>query len=277
MNRYPTALSIAGSDSSGGAGIQADLKTFSALGVYGMTAITAITAQNTIGVKAVQAVKPEILRDQLDAVFSDIQVDAVKTGMLNDKETVQVVIEAIDRYMPRWVIVDPVMVSTSGSQLLDNDAIELLKAELLPRANLVTPNIPEAECLSGEKIDSSNISNVADELVKECRLKAVLLKGGHLDGNESFDLFLPAGIHKPEIFQKKRIDTVNTHGTGCTLSAAITAYLSLGMDLYQAIDQAERYITKAITFGADVLIGHGYGPVNHLFSPESIRKIPIER
>lgn len=273
MKRYPTALSIAGSDSCGGAGIQADLKTFSALGVYGMTAITAITAQNTLGVQAVQAVEPDIIRGQLDALFSDFTIDAVKTGMLNNLETVKVVIEAIDKYRPKWLIVDPVMVSTSGSILLEEDAIALMVDELLPRASLVTPNIPEAERISGRKIELANGNEIAYLMVKEKKFKAVLLKGGHLEGDEANDLFVEAYKEYPVVFRKEKIDTRNTHGTGCTLSAAITAGLAIGMDLDEAVAQAEKYIGEAITEGADVMAGHGHGPVNHLFRPCELIKI----
>lgn len=273
MKRYPTALSIAGSDSCGGAGIQADLKTFSAWGVYGMTAITAITAQNTLGVRAVQSVAPEVLKGQMDAVFSDFTIDAIKTGMLNDKETVKLVVEAIDKYQPKWVVVDPVMVATSGSVLLKEDAIELMVNELLPRATLVTPNIPEAECISGVRIDRANGEEMAKRMVEEKHLKAVLLKGGHLDGEDSDDLFYDGKSQRLAFFRKKKIGTSNTHGTGCTLSAAITAGLALGLELREAIAKAEDYIAQAIAAGADVQAGHGHGPVNHLFAPQELHKI----
>lgn len=273
MKRYPTALSIAGSDSCGGAGIQADLKTFSAWGVYGMTVITAVTAQNTMSVRAVQAVDPNVLEEQLDAVFSDFTIDAVKTGMLNDRETVRLVIEAVDKYQPEWVVVDPVMVATSGSVLLKEDAMELVVNELLPRATLVTPNIPEAECILGRDIDKSNGEEMAMRLVEEKHLNAVLLKGGHWDGEDSDDLFYVRNGKQPSFFRKKKIETSNTHGTGCTLSAAITAGLALGLDLHEAIAHAEEYIGRAIAAGADVQAGHGHGPVNHLFDPRKLHKI----
>lgn len=275
MKRYPTALSIAGSDSCGGAGIQADLKTFSAWGVYGMTAITAITAQNTKGVRAVQAVDPSVLKAQLAALFEDFTIDALKTGMLNDWQTVQVVIDAIDKYRPKWVIVDPVMVATSGAPLLQEEAVDIMIDELLPRADLVTPNLPEAACITLEDVDNENGPDVARMMITDKRFKAVLLKGGHQEGDDICDIFLSADSTAPRFFPKKKRDTVNTHGTGCTLSSAITAGLAQGLSMIEAIEQAEYYIGQAIAEGADVMAGHGHGPVNHLFAPRPLQKIEI--
>lgn len=267
--KYTTALTIAGSDSCGGAGIQADLKTFSALGVYGASVITAITAQNTVGVKSVQAVTPEVLRDQLDAVFEDLEIDAVKTGMLHNPEAIRTVVEAVDRYHPRWLVVDPVMVSTSGYQLLTDEVIRILTEELLPRASIVTPNIPEAEILSGMKIlHDEDGAEAIERILQLC--PSVLLKGGHTSGSIA-DRF--ASKNQDSLcFPKKKIITRNTHGTGCTLSAAIAAELALGLSMEDAIYEAECYIDQAILQGSNALLGHGHGAVNHFFDP-----LPLKR
>lgn len=240
-----------------------------------MSAITAITAQNTTGVRAIQAVEPSVLKAQLDAVFEDFTIDALKTGMLNNAETVQVVVEAIDRYQPKWVVVDPVMVATSGSVLLQEEAISRVINELLPRADLITPNLPEAARIVGEAVNKGNGADITRKMLTDHRLKAVLLKGGHQEGDEISDLFLSAELTTPHFFPKKKTKTANTHGTGCTLSSAITAGLALGLSMTEAIEQAEYYIDRAIVEGADVMAGHGHGPVNHQFSPRPLQKIEI--
>ena len=271
MRTYRTVLSIAGSDSIGGAGIQADLKTFSALGVYGMTAITALTAQNTQSVLHIMPASEQNLRLQLDAVFTDVVPDAVKIGMLHNEALIEVVIKAIDRYRPRNIVLDPVMISTSGCALLSPTSVDLLKNELMPRCNIVTPNLLEAQALAGHKItDIRSLYAAGEELTKLCA--AVLIKGGHSEGNDVSDYLFEIGKECPECYTIRRVDTVNTHGTGCTLSSAIAANLALGYDLHKSVARAKDYISKAISEGADVAFGLNNGPVNHLFAPEPLHK-----
>lgn len=271
MRTYRTVLSIAGSDSIGGAGIQADLKTFSALGVYGMTAITALTAQNTQSVLHIMPASEQNLQLQLDAVFTDVVPDAVKIGMLHNEALIDVVIKAIDRYRPRNIVLDPVMISTSGCALLSPTSVDLLKNELMPRCNIVTPNLLEAQALAGHKItDIRSLYAAGEELTKLCA--AVLIKGGHSEGNDVSDYLFEVGKECPECYNIRRVDTVNTHGTGCTLSSAIAANLALGYDLHTSVARAKDYISKAISEGADVAFGLNNGPVNHLFAPEPLHK-----
>ena len=271
MRTYRTVLSIAGSDSIGGAGIQADLKTFSALGVYGMTAITALTAQNTQSVLHIMPASEQNLRLQLDAVFTDVVPDAVKIGMLHNEALIDVVIKAIDRYRPRNIVLDPVMISTSGCALLSPTSVDLLKNELMPRCNIVTPNLLEAQALAGHKItDIRSLYAAGEELTKLCA--AVLIKGGHSEGNNVSDYLFEVGKECPECYTIRRVETVNTHGTGCTLSSAIAANLALGYDLHTSVARAKDYISKAISEGADVAFGLNNGPVNHLFAPEPLHK-----
>ena len=267
---YPRVLSIAGSDSGGGAGIQADLKTFSALGCYGMTAITALTAQNTCGVRAIHAVPPQMLRDQIDAVMEDIGADAVKIGMLHSPEIVQTVAQAIDRHAMQHVVFDPVMVATSGAVLIDNAAIEVLVRELFGRAAVITPNLDEAALLVGYPLGSKQDMERAalDLLAKGAR--AVLLKGGHLPGSKVMDLLLSAGGEKLWM-EAPRIDSPNTHGTGCTLSSAIAAHLALGSSLPDAVQQARNFVREALQAGAQVRTGKGSGPLNHGYAPIAMR------
>lgn len=264
--RYARVLSIAGSDSGGGAGIQADLKTFSALGCYGMTAITAITAQNTCGVRAIHGLPPDILRAQIDAVVEDIGVDAVKIGMLHAPEVVQVVADAIRRHQLPNVVLDPVMVATSGDRLIAEDTVGNLVRELFPLAALVTPNLDEAGWLLGRQIrHEDELAAAADELLA-LGARAVLLKGGHLPGQRVVDLLaLPGGVRHR--LASERIATHNGHGTGCTLSSAIAAQLALGLDLVAAVQAARSYILGAIAAGAAVRTGRGHGPLNHGYAP----------
>ena len=271
MRTYRTVLSIAGSDSIGGAGIQADLKTFSALGVYGMTAITALTAQNTQSVLHIMPASEQNLRLQLEAVFTDVVPDAVKIGMLHNEALIDVVIKAIDCYRPRNIVLDPVMISTSGCALLSPTSVDLLKNELMPRCNIVTPNLLEAQALAGHKItDIRSLYAAGEELTKLCA--AVLIKGGHSEGNDVSDYLFEVGKECPECYTIRRVETVNTHGTGCTLSSAIAANLALGYDLHTSVARAKDYISKAISEGADVAFGLNNGPVNHLFAPEPLHK-----
>jgi len=268
--RYPRVLSIAGSDSGGGAGIQADLKTFSALGCFGMTAITALTAQNTCGVRAIHGVPPAMLRDQIDAVIEDIGVDAVKIGMLHAPDIVRTVAQALDRHMLPNVVFDPVMVATSGAVLIDAEAIHVLVTELFPRVVLITPNLDEAGLLVGKQLTTAQDMLPAAQALMGQGARAVLLKGGHLSGDVVADLLLlpdvePIWMHGP------RIDSPNTHGTGCTLSSAIAAHLALGLDLSGAVQAARNYVRQALQAGATVKTGQGSGPLNHGFAPVPMR------
>ena len=267
---YPRVLSIAGSDSGGGAGIQADLKTFAALGCYGMTAITALTAQNTLGVRAIHGVPPAMLRAQIDAVLEDIGAHAVKIGMLHSPDIVLTVAEAIDRHALEKVVLDPVMVATSGAVLIDHPAIAMLVRELFGRASVVTPNLDEAALLVGRTLDSEAAMETAARELLAMGAAAVLLKGGHLAGDVVSDLLLTKSgeVHW---MRAPRIDTANTHGTGCTLSSAIAAQLALGSSLLQAVQAARAYVRAALQAGARVRTGAGGGPLNHSQAPEAMR------
>ncbi len=263
---YPRVLSIAGSDSGGGAGIQADLKTFSALGCYGMTAITALTAQNTQGVRGIFGVPPEFLAAQIDAVIEDIGVDAVKIGMLHAPEIVRVVAQAIRKHKLQRVVLDPVMVATSGDRLIAEETVAVLVQELFPLATVITPNLDEAELLLGHKISGiSGLEPAAQELLA-LGAPNVLLKGGHLQGEEVVDLLLQPG-REPVRLSSQRISSQNVHGTGCTLSSAIAAQLATGHPLEQAVRLARAYILGAIAAGAEVRTGQGHGPLNHGHAP----------
>ena len=270
-SRYARVLSIAGSDSGGGAGIQADLKTFSALGCYGMTAITAITAQNTCGVTGIHGVPPEMLKAQIDAVVQDIGVDAVKIGMLHSPDVVRVVADAIRAYQLPHVVLDPVMVATSGDRLIAQETVAVLVQELFPLAEVVTPNLDEAGWLLGRNIEGVEALELAAQDLLRLGARAALLKGGHLPGDWVVDvLAVQGGEHakgQGHRLQSQRIATHNGHGTGCTLSSAIAAQLALGQPLQQAVEQARAYILGAIAAGADVTTGHGHGPLNHGYAP----------
>lgn len=263
---YRRVLSIAGSDSGGGAGIQADLKTFAALGCYGMTAITALTAQNTLGVRTIHGVPPQMLRDQIDTVVGDIGVDAVKIGMLLTLETVQVVANAIDRHALRKVVFDPVMIATSGAVLIDKRAIFLLVQELFPRSLVITPNLDEASLFVGRPLASESDMEAAAQEMLIMGANAVLLKGGHLPGDLVCDLFLTKG-YGPQWMRAPRIYTRNTHGTGCTLSSAMAAHLALDLTLSEAILASGAYVRAALEAGSNVRTGKGNGPLNHSHSP----------
>lgn len=255
-----TVLSIAGSDSCGGAGIQADIKTMTMNGVYAMTAITALTAQNTTGVRQILEVSPQFLGDQLDAVFEDIPPDAVKIGMVSSEGLIRVISDRLRRFHARNVVVDPVMVSTAGSRLMQDEALSALTGELFPLAALVTPNIPEAEVLAGRSIQSTeDMESAAKQISKEFHC-AVLLKGGHSVGDAN-DLLFAEG--KQRWFEGKRIENSNTHGTGCTLSSAIAANLAKGYELAEAVKRSKVYISKALAAGLN--LGRGSGPMNHAF------------
>jgi len=272
---YPRVLSIAGSDSGGGAGIQADLKTFAALGCYGMTAITALTAQNTLGVRAIHGVPPEMLRDQIDAVVEDMGLDAVKIGMLHAPDIVRTVAEAIDRHALQKVVLDPVMVATSGAVLIDNPAIAVLVRELFWRASVITPNLDEASLLVGRPLGSEQAMEAAARELLAKGAQAVLLKGGHLAGEVVSDLLVTQNgeLHW---MRAPRIHSANTHGTGCTLSSAIAAYLALGAPLLEAVQAARAYVRAALETGAKVRTGAGSGPLNHGHAPLAMQLKPIK-
>ncbi len=263
-------LSIAGSDSGGGAGIQADLKTFSALGCYGMTAITAITAQNTCGVRAIHGVPPQMLGDQIDAVLEDIGVDAVKIGMLHSPEIVRTVAVAIDRHGLSNIVFDPVMVATSGAVLIDDEAVAVLVRELFPRVAVITPNLDEAGLLVGRTLTTVDDMEWAAKTLLDKGARAVLLKGGHLPGDTVLD-FLITQTGEQIWMQAPRIQSPNTHGTGCTLSSAMAAHLALGEPLMNAVQLARLYVRDALQAGAQVRTGKGSGPLNHGHSPVVMR------
>lgn len=258
--KMKTALTIAGSDCSGGAGIQADLKTMTMNGVYGMSAITALTAQNTTGVTGIMEVTPEFLEQQLDMIFEDIRPDAVKIGMVSSAPLIEKIAEQLKKYNAENIVVDPVMVATSGSVLLESDAVTTLKLQLLPLACVITPNIPEAEVLSGMKIRNESQMCQAAKMLCEAYGCAVLLKGGH-SINDANDLLCVNG--EIRWFYGKRISNSNTHGTGCTLSSAIAANLAKGYSLEESVGRAKDYISQAL--GAMLDLGKGSGPMNHAF------------
>ncbi len=255
----PVALTIAGSDSGGGAGIQADLKTFAAHGVYGLSAVTAVTAQNTVAVTGVQEIEPELVSSQIAAVVSDFPVAAGKTGMLSSAATIRAVANAVEEHELR-VVVDPVMVAKSGDRLLRPDAVDALREYLLPRAALLTPNLPEASELTGLRIAGEDEMRAAGEKLLGLGARAVLVKGGHLDGDAVLDLFLDGS--RVVLLRSHRIHTRATHGTGCTLSAAVAANLALGRTLAEAVKRARQYLRTAMLRA--VPLGEGHGPLGHL-------------
>ena len=262
---YRRVLTIAGSDSGGGAGIPADLKTIAANGCYGMTVITALTAQNTLGVKAIHAVPLEFVRAQLDAVLTDIGCDAVKIGMLFSPELIRTVAEGLRRYGVRRIVLDPVMVAQSGDKLLQDEAIEALKEYLIPMADIITPNLPEASVLLGREILTAEAIEAAAVELAGLGSGSVLIKGGHLEAGDCDDcLYLPLQ-GRSIILPGKRLATRNNHGTGCTLSSAIASFLAGGLEIEQAVRQAKDYITEAIRAGAAYRLGGGHGPVHHLY------------
>ncbi|MBE6337916.1 MAG: bifunctional hydroxymethylpyrimidine kinase/phosphomethylpyrimidine kinase [Lentimicrobiaceae bacterium] len=294
---YPKVLSIAGSDSSGGAGIQADLKTFSALGVYGATAITAITAQNTQGVNSQFALEPQMVYDQIAAVMDDIEPSVVKIGMLSNTAIVEAVAKALHDYKPSFIILDPVIVSSTGHRLLSIEAQETIKEKLIPIADLLTPNIPEMKALTDSSLSSLEEKKEAAQQLFNLGAKAILLKGGHEEGDVKTDvLFFNKSTRQRDnettsrdasmtqndkqdvvdtsikmlLLSSPTIETKNTHGTGCTLSSAIAAFIARGLSLEDAISEAKNYVTEAIRAGADVKIGKGIGPVNHAFNPQKM-------
>jgi hydroxymethylpyrimidine/phosphomethylpyrimidine kinase len=264
VEKPPVALTIAGSDSSGGAGIQADLKTFHALGVYGMSAITALTAQNTEGVTGILPIDAGFVTQQVATTVRDIPPDAVKTGMLANRAIVAAVAEAADRHRFRALIVDPVMVATTGALLLEPDAVDAVRERLLPRATLVTPNAPEAGTLLGRAVESTDrLASAARVLVEELGARAVLVKGGDLPGNELLDVFYDG--ERIELFRSPRIGTTSTHGSGCALASAVAAYVARGSGLLEAVRGARRWVRRGIETAPP--LGHGRGPLNLFGEP----------
>ncbi|WP_134682936.1 bifunctional hydroxymethylpyrimidine kinase/phosphomethylpyrimidine kinase [Brevibacillus migulae] len=259
MNTLARALTIAGSDSGGGAGIQADLKTFHQLGVYGMSALTAITAQNTLGVAAVYPMSVDAVAQQIEEVLRDIGTDALKTGMLFDAPIITTVAEKIRQHGVKRVVVDPVMVAKGGAKLLQDEAIEALKTQLLPLAMVVTPNLPEAECLTGMTIKDLPAMKEAAVLIHQMGPKYVIVKGGHMEDDQITDLLYDG--EQFHTFGHQRVHTRHTHGTGCTFSAALTAQLAKGTDILAAVEQAKRFIIQAIATAPQ--LGGGHGPTNH--------------
>lgn len=272
MKTYKKVLTIAGSDSGGGAGIQADLKTISALGCYGTSVITAITAQNTLGVTAIHPVPPEIVEKQLHAVLSDIGADAVKIGMLHSEEIIKTVAGALKAFGLKKIVLDPVMVATSGDKLIEDNTVDALAGNLFPLAEIITPNIPEAEILTGMKITTMNDMTESALKLLNYGSNSVLLKGGHLKGDVLYDIY----IHKdrkdnPGIFKNNYIRTNNVHGTGCTLSSAIASFMAQGDETEIAVEKAIIYLQGAIKHGMNYCTGHGNGPVNHFFNPKKLK------
>ncbi|KAB0300955.1 bifunctional hydroxymethylpyrimidine kinase/phosphomethylpyrimidine kinase [Vibrio fortis] len=262
----PIVLTIAGSDSGGGAGIQADIKAMSATGSFACSVITAITSQNTQGVSAIFPIPLDHVASQLDAVFSDLNVVAVKVGMLADSNIIKVVADKIKQYQPKHLVIDPVMVATSGDLLLEQSAISTLKEALIPLADIITPNFPEGAALTGKPVPESEAD--MQDMVEELRAlgaKAVLLKGGHLEQDENSNdlLILPSST---ALISAKRFPTKNTHGTGCTLSSAIASYLAQGKELTQSVELGKRYISEAIAHADQLNVGQGHGPVNHFYA-----------
>lgn len=265
MKKYPIVLSIAGTDPSGGAGMQADIKAISATGGFAACAITAVLAQNTTGVSRVMPLPTDFIAEQIAAVFEDIGAEAVKIGMLSSSEVIRMVRESLLKYGAKNIVVDPVMVATSGHRLIEEDAISSLVSDLIPLARVITPNVPEAEILAGEKINGQeDLPRIARKL--SCGGKvSVMMKAGHLKDEDVVDIFYNAEEDRITELRSRRITTPNTHGTGCTLSSALASYLAQGYGLDDAARAAKDYIAAAIESGAEYTIGHGHGPVNHFF------------
>lgn len=274
MITYPIALTIAGSDSGGCAGVQADIKTFSSLGVFATSVITAITAQNTIGVIDVMPISSDIVKKQFNAVMDDFNVGAIKVGMLFSKDNVfsiSYTYKEYNRNIP--LVIDPVMISTSGNSLILDETIEAIKEFLFPIATIITPNLNEASTLLHKKIQTINeMEDGAMELVNEYGVNSVLIKGGHLEGDDMVDIFYSKDISRPIMFKSKKINTINTHGTGCTLSSAIAAFLAIGHSLEESLHLSKEYITQAIDSAKEISLGKGNGAVNHFFNPQKLIK-----
>ncbi|MDD6892005.1 MAG: bifunctional hydroxymethylpyrimidine kinase/phosphomethylpyrimidine kinase [Bacteroidales bacterium] len=268
MKTYPCVLSIAGSDCSGGAGIQADLKTISAHGAYAATAVTAVTVQNSCGVTHVHPVPPAIVEAQITAVMEDLPPHAIKIGMVNDAAIIRTIARTLRRYPSCFVVLDPVMVSSSGRPLLEPAALTALTDELMPLCSLVTPNLPEAELLLDIPLKTLDDMHLAARSLLRYGNHAVLLKGGHLDADQLTDVLQVANEQEPHLYTAPKVESRNTHGTGCTLSSAIAARMALGDLLPDAVAHAKHYVHQALVSGRDIWAGKGHGPMNHLFSPQ---------
>jgi len=273
--KYPVVLSIAGSDSGGGAGIQADLKTISALGCFGTTAITALTVQNTLGVSGIHPIPVDFVKAQIKAVMDDLKPSAIKIGMVHSAELAIGIAETLSDHPNVPVIFDPVMVATSGVRLIANNTVETLKQHLFPITELVTPNLDEAAILAGMEIKTIGDMKEAAVQIIRYGCKAVLIKGGDLKGPDLLDVYLDKDGNE-RIFRSTAIDTVNTHGTGCSLSSAIASFIALGNDLNMSISNSKKYIQQAIEQGKNVKTGDGHGPLNHFFDPQKLVKYEIE-
>lgn len=267
MKHYTSVLTIAGSDCSGGAGIQADIKTISALGAYAASAITAITVQNTCGVTGIHPVPPVYVKGQIEAVMTDICPKAVKIGMINDVEIVKVIAESLQVFQPEYVVFDPVMVSTSGCKLMEDDAISAITSLLMPLATIITPNLQEAEVLTGHRICNIDEMKAASLELLKYGSNAVLVKGGHLEDGGMCDVLRLKEDNAPRLFSAQKVESHNTHGTGCTLSSAIATYLALGHPMEEAVRLAKEYVYQGILTGKEVHIGKGHGPLNHFHTP----------
>jgi hydroxymethylpyrimidine/phosphomethylpyrimidine kinase len=273
--RYPVVLSIAGSDSGGGAGIQADLKTMSALGCYGAIAITAVTAQNTLGISDIHPIPVEFVKAQIKAVMDDLKPSAIKIGMVQSTELAIGIASVLREYLGIPVVFDPVMVATSGDRLIANNTVETLKEQLFPLVKMVTPNLDEASILAEMEIHTIGDMKKATLQIMQYGCNAVLIKGGHLKGPDLYDVYLDKNGDE-RIFRSTAIDTVNTHGTGCSLSSAIASFIALGNDLNTSISKSKIYVQNAIEHGKDVKTGEGHGPLNHFFDPQKLVKYEIE-
>lgn len=267
MKHYPCVLTIAGSDCSGGAGIQADIKTISALGAYAASAITAIIVQNTCGVTGIHPVPANYVKGQIEAVMTDIRPRAIKIGMINDVNIVKVIAESLQTYKPEFVVFDPVMVSTSGCKLMEDEAIKAITSQLMPLSTLITPNLREAEVLTGMPIPDIETMKTASRDLLHYGCHAVLVKGGHLENGGMCDVLQIENEAEPHLFTADKVESHNTHGTGCTLSSAIATYLALGHNMTEAVRLAKAYVYQGILSGKDIHIGEGHGPLNHFHSP----------
>ncbi len=275
MKHYPCVLTIAGSDPSGGAGIQADIKTISALGAYAASAITAITVQNTCGVSGVCPVPPLYIKGQIEAVMTDIYPSTVKIGMVGETGAIHSIAGCLNRFRPEHIVLDPVMVSTSGHKLMEDDAIEALTTQLMPLSTLVTPNLDEAGTLVGNPVSTVDQMEAAAQELLGYGCQAVLVKGGHLGREMICDVLRIKDDPHVYRFPLEKIRSRNTHGTGCTLSSAIATFLALGESLSEAVQKAEYYVHQGILAGKDIHIGKGHGPLNHLYAPIPMRILPV--
>lgn len=262
MNKIPKVLTIAGSDCSGGAGIQADIKTISALGAYAASAITAITAQNTLGVQDVLPISPSMVTAQIDSIMTDIEIDAVKIGMVNDASIVEVIVSGIKKYKPKYVVCDPVMISTSGCRLMEENTVDIIKQTLFPLSTVITPNLHEVSLLVGRKVSNIEEMKIAAEELSKKYDTNVLVKGGHLHSDEMCDVLF--ADNQFYMFTGEKIETRNLHGTGCTLSSAIATFLCKVGSISEAVSLSKDYVSKSIKCGVDLNVGHGNGPVWHL-------------